>query len=408
MHVLDVTIEPINQGLRVRSQYDSIDILIRSAHAIPDVQLAADFAAWLFLPLGMIRGQNLRIHANGSHITCDNARKLAEVWAAWMPEKFSAIEISFSGESSYTACPENRRDLCFYSGGVDSTYSLISRLRMGLKQSLLTVHGMDYAFEDEQRFTSLIEKTAPFAGLVSNDWIQVKTNAYSVYNKYKINTPTSHVTHIFALSGAAFLFSQLFSNIVIAADYRLDQQFTVWPWGSNSVTNPLFSSGLTSLSTHGDNVTRAEKMATLLTSPEALASLSFCVDYSQRPYNCGVCSKCMRTKLMFFAATGVVPSIFRTLEIDPNAVRTINLKKKSEVAFFLDLYGMAKQKERLVEMPYLGEVFNDFKTSLVKNNAVNVEIASNRKSLRQKDTPFSAHWKSPFRALSRLVNRFHR
>jgi hypothetical protein len=111
---------------------------------------------------------------------------------------------------------------------------------------------------------------------------------------------------------------------------------------------------------------------------------------------------------MFFAATGVVPSIFRTLEIDPNAVRTINLKKKSEVAFFLDLYGMAKQKERLVEMPYLGEVFNDFKTSLVKNNAVNVEIASNRKSLRQKDTPFSAHWKSPFRALSRLVNRFHR
>lgn len=410
--VLDVSINPVAHGVRVTSHDDNIDILLKSPHEIPDAQMAADFAAWLFLPLGMVRNENLRIHACGSAVTCENARKLAEIWASWMPERFSAIEVSFDGETAPSQGQRTGRDLCFYSGGVDSTYSLMNRHRIGLKQSLLTVHGMDYAFGDDQRFAELMKKTSPFAQLVSEDWIQVQTNAYQVYDRYKINTPTSHVTHIFALTGVAFLFSQIFSNIIIAADYRLDQQFAVWPWGSNSATNPLFSSGTTSLTTHGDDVTRAEKMATLHTSPEALASLSFCVDYGHRPHNCGVCSKCMRTKLMFFAATGTVPSIFRSLEIDPAAVRTINLKRKSELAFFLDLYGMAKETSRLAEMPYLEEVFGEFKQSLmsVESSKTDVSTSSNeievlRRQLQQIESSSSWRITAPLRAFSRLFSR---
>jgi len=160
------------------------------------------------------------------------------------------------------------------------------------------------------------------------------------------------------LTGAAFIFSEHFSDITLAADYRLDQQFSAHPWGNNSATNPLFNDGTTFLRTDGDDVARSAKTVLLSESEVALDALSFCVDYKFRPNNCGRCSKCTRTKLMFLAATGTVPDIFVSSDLETNAISSIQLNKKSERAFFTDLYSCAKENDRLATMPYLENYFD--------------------------------------------------
>lgn len=102
-------------------------------------------------------------------------------------------------------------------------------------------------------------------------------------------------------------------------------------------------------------------MAILATSQDALSSLSFCVDYKSRPHNCGACSKCTRTKLMFLAATGKVPDIFNDKKIDSNALSTIKLTKNSERAFFIDLYFCAKNNGTLSAIPNLEVTFSSLK-----------------------------------------------
>ena len=220
-----------------------------------------------------------------------------------------------------------RRSLCLYSGGIDSTHALLSRHRKGEQQTLLTVHGMDYRLEDEQKFCALKSKIAPFSRLVGDGHIFVRTDAYATYKKYKVNLPDApHVSHIFALAGCTFLFSERYENVFIASDCRLDQQFRTPPWGSNSVTNAYFDDGCTRLGTLDDHLTRTKKMPLLLTSKEALSSVSFCNNYRMRPDNCGRCEKCVRTKLMFFAACGTVPEIFSDMSIPSNWHRNFDLE----------------------------------------------------------------------------------
>jgi len=288
----------------------------------------ADFAAWLFLPIAMRRGCPLHIEGTGSSTTIRNAEKLSRIWQAWVPGHFDKVRVSFSKVVEVeTPEPGSGRDLCFYSGGLDSTYSILERCLSGAEQDLLTVHGMDYKLGDDTRFERFIEKTKRFAQLAGPERIIVRIDAYPVYNRHKVNLPDHHISHIFALAGAGFLHAKDHTRIRIAADATMAELLLTMPWGSNSLTNPLFDSGDRCLITDSDQLSRSEKTSLVLSSEEALASLTFCVDYKFRPENCGQCAKCQRTKLMFLARTGTVPEIFIDMDIPIDWLRALNFER---------------------------------------------------------------------------------
>ena len=312
----------------------------------------ADFAAWLLLPVAMRRGVDLVIEGAGSEATVRNAGRLAQIWSQWLPGHFTAVDVSFT--QTWTEAPaSNAGDLCFYSGGVDSTYGILRRFRAGHQQSLLTVHGLEYRHGDSGRFADLLEKTAPFANLVAFRRLLVRTDVKDLYRRERVDPKGIDVAHGFILAAMGFLYSNMFGRAVLSADYKLDQQFAVHPWGTNAITNPLFSDGTFSLHTEGEDVTRTEKCGLLLESPEALASLTFCVDYSARPHNCGRCQKCVRTKAMFLAATGGIPPICRDMSLAPDCLASFDLSLKSQRAFFVDLHASAAKSGRLDEIPGL-------------------------------------------------------
>jgi len=348
----------------ISTDIDTIELHLSSS--IPVDQARQDFAVWLFLPIAMKMKKNLHINGAGTETTVENAKKMSQIWASWMPSHFSDVEVTFDTIVSSNVEEEFYRDdtVCFYSGGVDSTYCIANKAVIENKKlSLLTVHGMDYAYDDHSKFDYFIEKTTPFVEQYGKERIFIRTNAYSVYNKYKVNTKKHHVSHIFTLAGCGFLYSGHFKNIVIAADYRIDQQFMVYPWGSNSATNFLFDDGISKLVTENDDVTRAEKLPYFLGSDVMLSSLTFCVDKKSRPHNCGLCAKCIRTKLMFMAATGDIPDIFKNRDVNKNSFQSLKVKSTSEQAFITDLYFSAKNNDQLILMQELEELMSKIRNS---------------------------------------------
>lgn len=327
-----------------------------------------DFAAWLMLPLAMRRNLDLLVVGAGSATTARNAVRLSEIWSRWLPMHFDTADVAFTETSTQDAAPAGTGDLCLYSGGIDSTYGLLKRHREGASQSLLTVHGMDYRYADGERFAALLEKTAPFANLVSDRRLLVRTNAYDIYKRHRVNPKGSDVGHGFVLAAMTFLYSESFARAVLAADHRLDQEFEVFPWGTNSATNPLFDDGRFHMHTEGLDVSRAEKCPLLLLSPEALASLTFCVDYGSRPHNCGRCQKCVRTKAMFLASTGSVPSVCQDSSLRPNCLDSFDMRRNNQRAFLFDLYQTAKRSGNAARIPGLEALYRKSVERSVKRN----------------------------------------
>lgn len=346
----------------------SIQIWTEDSHITNEAQ--NDFAAWFFLPIAMRTAKDLRIEGEGSEQTANNARRMSEIWESWLPHHFNAVNVSFDATSRRS--PNSReKSLCLYSGGIDSTHALLTRHRVGQEQTLLTVHGLEYRLEDEERFQSFKTKTAPFSRLVGTEHLFVRTNAYAVYENYRVNLPRAHLTHIFALAGSAFAYSDRYNDLLIAADYRLDQQFVTHPWGSNSATNAYFDDGCARLRTLDDHLTRTEKMPLILSCEEALASVTFCTNKQTRPDNCGKCQKCMRTKVMFFVASGKVPEIFADTSIPSDWYDRFDLQKSYQRAFLLDIMVSAKRNSSFAQIPNADKVFALLKRPMLARNPDN-------------------------------------
>lgn len=283
----------------------------------PDIEFS-DFAVWIFLPIAMTQNKTLMIHGQGTLETKRNAGKLSDIWACWLPKKYSLVDVKFS---KYREFKNNykKKELLLFSGGVDSTYVILNK-KFEEKPDLLTIQGMDYRISDQDKFEKAIKKIDILANDYADQRIFVRSNAYAIYKEFNIRPRQSFV---FALSSISFLFIKEYKDVTMAADFAIYQQFEELPYGSSIATNPFFNSGDFHLKTFGNDVTRAEKLPSILSNQLAVKSLSLCKDKKIRPENCGVCSKCIRTKYMMLATTGIIsnesfinPALDQSIKID--------------------------------------------------------------------------------------------
>ena len=317
-----------------------------------------DYAAWYFLPVAMRLNRPLHIAGYGSSQTIINWQKLAEIWQSWLPGHFYATNLNF--DQVVLRAPKHQTtspDLMFYSGGVDAAHLGLLHLQENKQQDLLTVHGMDYSLEDQQRFSALLSKTAIFAQELSTTRIIVKSDAYQLYNDLGVNLGRHHLNHIFALVGAGFFHSESYDNLILADDEPLAAQFLSFPWGTNAVTNPLFDDGQTKLITQAQGVPRIEKLKLINSSETALNSLAFCWNRKLQPVNCGVCEKCLRTKMLCLAEFGVVPDIFLDKAIPSNWIKTLNYRGAEGFFIVQEIFRIAQQTGNSI-------LFPDFQKSL--------------------------------------------
>jgi hypothetical protein len=94
------------------------------------------------------------------------------------------------------------------------------------------------------------------------------------------------------------LLSRWFKKIYIPASYTYD---TLFPWGTHPLLDPLWSTEGLEFVHFGCGASRAEKVTLVAESDTALRHLRVCYENPDSAYNCGVCEKCVRTKLSLYA-----------------------------------------------------------------------------------------------------------
>lgn len=351
-------------GSSVEIVGESDTIVFELSHPEEVDRRSGVFAAWVLLPLAMIKGRDIRIHAGGDEVTQRNFEALTQIWATWMPEHFQPAKVFFA-EAYHPEKAASDCDLLLFSGGVDSTYNLLLRHEAKKEQVLLTIHGIDYKVDDPERYGRLLKKTDPLVQMVGSRRIFLKTDAYAVYKRNLIGID---VGHAFVLAAGLFLYGAKYRNGEISADRSVIEDYMAAPWGTNGITNPLFESSSFRMHTANLDMSRAGKLPLLRRYPVALHALSFCKDYSFRPENCGVCSKCIRTKAMFLASDTALPDIFADSSFDKELFVHQELGQGSRVKL-ADIYNTARRNGLLGNFPGLRERLLAFSTPAKKSKA---------------------------------------
>ncbi|HUF28151.1 MAG TPA: hypothetical protein VMM18_14340 [Gemmatimonadaceae bacterium] len=301
---------------------------------------------WLacLLPLAAQIGEPLRVPLGVDRPLLENANRLMCIWRAWYPE---LAVVSVEADPIECAPPVRpRRAAAFFSGGVDSFFTVLRRRDVAPPSErapiddLLTVWGFDVPLERADAFGRLRARHELVASELGKGFIDVATNLRST----RWNTAHwSHLAHGAGLAGVALSLEGRFHTVYIAGGggYR-----GLHPWGSHSVTDPLFSSWRTAITYDAVAYLRTEKIERIADSATALGALRVCYE-SWTDENCGVCNKCQRTMLALEICGALQRCrTFPSTTIDLRRIAQMDCSHFADFRELQDIRGLAVAKGR--------------------------------------------------------------
>ena len=205
--------------------------------------------------------------------------------------------------------PPRNRDAVglFFSGGVDSMYSL---LRAGTEtgrgpDALLFVNGFDVPLGAPQRTATVLGHLSAVASMTGHRLVTVETNL----REFTDPLASWELSHGGGLAAVGHALGDHFSRWYISASdshYRGDHLSGTMP-----VLDQLWSRSDLAFVTIGGRLDRQQKAEILAGAPIAHQHLVVCWQAPPGITNCGRCAKCLRTMLQFLV-TGALPR-FQTL-----------------------------------------------------------------------------------------------
>lgn len=332
---------------------DTADAVVLSADHEPDIRFEFpvggkpkienhDFAVWALTPIAMLKNVDLKIEGRVSERAIASAQMISDIWEKWRPALFNRVQIS--ADETFSERKNTDRKLSFFSGGMDSTYTAIRALREdGLKTDCLSLHGMDYRYEEQENFDKLMAKTRPFTEAYYDKQHVVKTTLGQVFFRHWYIDEVSHSYSVYLMLACASFYND-YSEYRIASDNRLDTQFWSFPFGNCTATHRLLKSANADLVSMHYDASRSDKARYLHELGHDLNTLAICPDKSIQPQNCGVCDKCIRTKIMFLAVADDVPDVFLDRSIPSGWAKTVNLDDKIKAAYMLDMLSLIENR----------------------------------------------------------------
>ncbi len=256
----------------------------------------------------------LRIKGAVSGEAVRNAYAFQEAWACMVPQRFQMVEIE-PDRVIETRKPLRGRAVSAFSGGLDGSFTAVRHARklVGNGSYNLThavmIQGFDVHLGNRTDFESLRRRVAPLLAELEIELISVQTNMKTP----DLRRPRFHPQ--------PYMFSQAaqIACILHAISGPFDQGLIgstepysglCMPWASNPATDYLLSGAGLQIVHDGAGYARVEKAELLARYPTALKTLRVCWDGKQQDRNCGVCEKCVRTRLNFLAVGVADPPCF--------------------------------------------------------------------------------------------------
>ncbi len=243
-------------------------------------------------------GGTLRVHDTVSPRLQSSAAAIQNIIRNW-DRRFQRVAIETNERTDGVGTtPVPRGVACFFSGGVDSFYSLLTH-REEISH-IIFVHGFDVALDNEALRLKVTRAIRQVAHELGTPLIEVTTNLRTFSDRY---APWDYTYHGAALSSVAHLLATRFRKVYIAASVAYSGLF---PWGSHPLLDPLWSSEDLEIVHDGCEATRLEKVLAIAKCETAVKWLRVCWENRDGQYNCGRCQKCLRTMASLRLA-GVLP-----------------------------------------------------------------------------------------------------
>lgn len=258
----------------------------------------SNFAAVAMLPYAMRTGEDLHVVGQLDGVLWDNLEDLVEAWSMWRPDLFRRIRIFADDVSTHRSDPDKGAAVMF-SGGVDATFALVANQTrlLGHRSSHigygLLVHGFDIPLERTDWFQAAFLHAKQVLTSFEVQALTVSTN----WRKHGFNWEMGFG---FGVAAVLHQLDASCSKGLWAADEPFDHE--IIPWGSNSISNPLMGGVNFPVRAVGMGHNRNEKVAHVARFDSVREHLRVCWRHPENGQNCGVCEKCVRTRLNFMCA----------------------------------------------------------------------------------------------------------
>ncbi len=240
------------------------------------------FLAAALLP-AMAAGNALRVTGAISPRLLAAVCTIQDIFQCWDGQQYRKIPVEAVARAS--AAPSGAGVACFFSGGLDSFYTLLKH--RGEITHLIFVHGFDIKRTDRALRDRTSRVLHEVAAAYQKSVVEVDTNLRDFTDRYF----SWELSHGAVLASVALLLSPLFSKVYMAAS---NTYLWLRPWGSHPLLDPLWSTEHTEIVHDGCEAMRIEKLARIVDDETVLRSLRVCWENRGRAYNCGRCEKCLR------------------------------------------------------------------------------------------------------------------
>jgi hypothetical protein len=242
---------------------------------------------WLIslLPLAITLHESLTIDLPVDGQLLSNAYQLMQVWSTWYPE-LSPIALHVpADEIPFT--PDPSRTALYFSGGVDSFYTLIHAGETGTEEidDLIYIHGFDIPIEDEGAFERGRKQLTGVATSFGKRLVPLATNLRRTRFQ---EANWGELAFGCLLAGAGLMLAPRYRRILISSGLSPDHPV---PHGSHPDTDRFFSTRKTTFHHYAPEMERIPKIQYLAGFPIALDNLRVCFE-SGTGDNCGHCRKC--------------------------------------------------------------------------------------------------------------------
>jgi hypothetical protein len=294
----------------------------------PELRRPRPFLLAFLLP-AMHAGAPLELDLPVDAVTRNNLMEWQEAMASWNPKVFKVVPIVAPLDERPVPAGEPGA-LTAFSGGVDSSFTLCrhglptgaATFRKTALRAGLMVHGFDIPLADEAVFERAFQRSRATLEGFGLEAFRLKTNLRTMDRVPGCDW--EKFTHGIWLAAALACYEPWFGQIVIPSTYPYP--VLRFPWGSNPVTDPLFSSAATAYWHDGTAYSKLTKVQAIAGQDAIRRNLRVCWEGEQLDRNCGHCFKCITTQVCFqlagFARLAAFPEPCTLAQVARIPVRT--------------------------------------------------------------------------------------
>ena len=305
------------------------------------------FAAAMLVP-AMFQNEDLHISPPISSRLLFNLPRLRDVFHAWHPQLRPSAIHGRAGVQQQKRT--SGRTATFFSGGVDSFYTLLKHLRQELLPAPLThvifMRGIEKPLDFGRGIEDSQKEVETIAAAAGVSCIAGETNIRSYFEPDWLNQYCGS-----GLAATALALGNGFDYVCIPSTYSYRDFMRI---GSTPLTDERFSTEYLEIVHDGAELPRTDKLEKIVEWNRhlVLAHLRVCAQNRGGPYNCGKCWKCVRTAvpLAYLGALDEASTF-----PDKSTGHWESVLEMDSLPFVLENLSFARKQSRLPELTTLLE-----------------------------------------------------